>query len=194
MPKNLKSIARTALLIFVGLVLGVNVYLWNARSLTGNRMPMPFGIGAAVVLSGSMEPELSVNDLVLIREESSYEVGDIIVYQSGGSLVIHRIEAMDDDTVTARGDANNASDAPVPLSAVKGRLAFAVPGVGAVTRVLKTWPGVLALVGGALFLLERSRRKEKEADAEALDALKAQIRALKQELETEGETQHESQT
>ena len=134
-----------------------------------------------------MEPELSVNDLVFIREADSYGVGDIVVYQSGGTLVIHRIERIDGETVTARGDANNASDAPVPLSAVKGRLAFSVPGVGAVTRVLKTWPGVLALVGGALFLLERSRRKEKEADAAELDALKAQIRALKQELETEGE-------
>lgn len=189
MPKNLKSIARTAVLIFVGLVLGVNVYLWNARSLMGNSLPMPFGVGAAVVLSGSMEPELSVNDLVLIREESSYEVGDIVVYQSGSALVIHRIESMDSETVTARGDANNASDAPVPLSAVKGRMIAVIPGVGAVTRVLKTWPGVLILVGGSLFLLERSRRKEKEADAEALDALKREIRALKQELETEGENQ-----
>lgn len=194
MPKHLKTIARTALLIFVGLVLGVNVYLWNARSLTGNSLPMPFGYGAAVVLSGSMEPELSVNDLVFIREESSYEVGDIVVYQSGGALVIHRIESMDGETVTARGDANNVSDAPVPLSAVKGRMVFAVPGVGAVTRLLKSLPGILVLVGGSLFLLERSRQKEKEADAAEMDDLKAQIRALKQELETEGENLHESES
>ena len=189
MPKNLKTIARTALLMLVGLVLGVNIYLWNARSLTGNALPMPFGYGAAVVLSGSMEPVLSVNDLVLIRESDSYAVGDIVVYQSGGSLVIHRIEIIDGETVTARGDANNASDAPVPLSAVKGRLVLTIPGLGAVTRILKTWPGVLALLGGSLTLLERSRRKEKEADAAELDALKQQIRALKQELETEGENQ-----
>ena len=183
MPKNLKSIARTALLIFVGLVLGVNVYLWNARSLTGNRMPMPFGIGAAVVLSGSMEPELSVNDLVLIREESSYEVGDIIVYQSGGSLVIHRIEAMDDDTVTARGDANNVEDAPIRLSAIKGTVFGHIPHVGALVRLLKTPAVTFGLVAAAILMVEMSFRKEKEKGDDELERIKEEIRKLKEEQE-----------
>lgn len=191
MRNKWKNLARTAVLILVGLVLGVSVYLWNARNLTGNSMPMPFGVGAAVVLSGSMEPALSVNDLVLVRSADTYEVGDVVVYQSEGTLVIHRIVAISGETVTARGDANNADDAPVRLADIKGKLVLAIPNLGAVTRVLKTLPGIAVLVGGSLFLLEKSRSREKKRDEEELDALKAQIRALKQELETEGE-QHET--
>ena len=52
MAKKLKAILRTVFLVAVALVLGVNVYLWNARSLMGNALPMPFGYGCAVVLSG----------------------------------------------------------------------------------------------------------------------------------------------
>ena len=59
---KLKSTFRLLLLILCGLILGVNVYLANANSLVGNQLPTPFGYGAAVVLSGSMEPEFSKGD------------------------------------------------------------------------------------------------------------------------------------
>ena len=50
-----KGVLRILVLIICGIVLGVNVYLANANSLVGNKLPMPFGYGSAVVLSGSME-------------------------------------------------------------------------------------------------------------------------------------------
>ena len=50
------NILRTVLLIICGTLIGVNVYLINAKTLAGNDLPMPFGYGAAVVLSGSLEP------------------------------------------------------------------------------------------------------------------------------------------
>ena len=56
---NVKNLIRIIVLVVCGTVLGVNVYLANANSLIGNKLPMPFGCGAAVVLSGSMEPEMS---------------------------------------------------------------------------------------------------------------------------------------
>ena len=68
--------------------MGINVYLWNASSLAGNAMPMPFGFGMAVVLSGSMEPVLSVNDLLLSLIHISCVIsGTFAKYttQAGGS-------------------------------------------------------------------------------------------------------------
>lgn len=189
--KQRKYLWRHLVLIIAGLVLGVNVYRWNAETLAGNALPMPFGWGAAVVMSGSMEPALSVNDLVLIRQAESYEVGDVIVYQSGNSLVIHRIVDIQDEMITARGDANNADDEPIPEIYVKGRLVLAVPGVGRLLRIVKSVPGTIAILAAAVFLLERSWRKEKNRDTEKIDAIKAEIRALQDELwaaeEGEGE-------
>ena len=39
--------------------------------------PTVFGVVPLVVLSGSMEPEISLYDLVIIHEKDSYEVGDV---------------------------------------------------------------------------------------------------------------------
>ena len=77
--KKFPPILRTLFLIVVSLVLGINIYSWNAKSLTGNVLPMPFGYGGAVVLSGSMEPTIAVDELIIVKAEDGYEVGDIVV-------------------------------------------------------------------------------------------------------------------
>ena len=46
------DLTRRVVLVLLGIVLGVNVYLANAQRLVGNQLPMPFGYGAAMVLSG----------------------------------------------------------------------------------------------------------------------------------------------
>ena len=62
--KKRKAFARRLILVLIGLILGVNVYLANARGILGNALPMPFGYGIASVLSGSMEPEFSKGTLL----------------------------------------------------------------------------------------------------------------------------------
>lgn len=179
---------RRILLVGIGLIVGVNVYQWNASALAGNALPMPFGIGTAVVMSGSMEPTLSVNDLVVIGEDESYAVGDIVVYQSSDGLVIHRIVKIEDEMITARGDANNAEDDPIPSIYIKGKMILAIPHVGGAARAVKSLPGTLILLAAAVLLFEMSWRKEKAGDEEELDAIKAEIRALQQEIKAkEGE-------
>lgn len=176
-------ILRWCLLALLALIIGMNLYSFNANALAGNAMPMPFGIGSAVVLSGSMEPTLSVNDYVIVQEADSYQVGDIVVYQSGNTLVIHRIIQIDGENVIARGDANNRNDEPVPLIYIKGRLVCAIPGVGGILRFVKSLPGTIVMIIGAILLLELSWRKEKNKDTEKMDAIKDEIRRLQAELE-----------
>lgn len=183
MTKKWKALLRTLLLVLSGLVLGVNLYLWNARSLTGNQMPMPFGFGAAVVLTGSMEPAISADDLILVRERPDYQEKEIVVYQSGSILVVHRIIAVEGTTVTTQGDANNAPDSPVEKAAIKGKVIGVIPGAGKVTRFLKTPAVTVTLLVSALLLSELSFRKDKKKDEDQLDQLKEEIRRLKAEQE-----------
>lgn len=179
--KKFPSILRTIFLIVVSLVLGINIYNWNARSLTGNVLPMPFGYGGAVVLSGSMEPAIMTNELILVKAQESYEVGDVVVFQSGNMLVVHRIVAMDENTVTTRGDANNIDDAPVEKALIKGRVFAHVPNVGSLVRLLKTPLATIALIIGAVLLVELPFQKEKERKEDELEKIKAEIRRLKEE-------------
>lgn len=182
--KKIKSVLRAVFLIAVSLILGINIYNWNARSLTGNVLPMPFGYGGAVVLSGSMEPAIAVDELIIVRAEDAYEAGDVVVYQSGHMLVVHRIVTLDGETVTTRGDANNTDDNPIELSQVKGRVIAHIPHVGKVIRLLKTPLATILLIAGAVLTVELPYQKEKEKKEEELERIKAEIRRLKEEQES----------
>lgn len=165
----------------LGVVLGVNAYLANARGLAGNQLPMPFGVGAAVVLSGSMEPTLRVNDVILVRETGSYEVGDIVVYQSGRTLIVHRIIEKDGERIITQGDANNTADAPIEISAIKGEVIAHIPAAGQSVNAVKTPAGILTVLAAAFALTELSFRREKDEDEKELEAIKEEIRRLKEE-------------
>ena len=181
MLKKWKAIMRIVLLVIAGAVMGVNLYSWNAKSLMGNSLPMPFGCGVAVVLSGSMEPTIRIDDLIIVTEQEDYRENDIVAYQS--MVVVHRIIAVEPDTVITQGDANNAPDAPIRKEMIKGKVVHWIPGAGRIARLLKSPVATVILVGGALLLSELTLRKEKKKDEDELEQIKAEIRRLKAEQE-----------
>ena len=183
MLKKWKNLVRIVLLVVAGAVLGVNLYNWNAKSLMGNSLPMPFGCGVAVVLSGSMEPTIRIDDLIIVTEQEDYQVDDIVAYQSGSMVVVHRIIQVEPDTVITQGDANNAPDAPIRKEMIKGKVVHWIPGAGRIARLLKSPVATVILVGGALLLSELTLRKEKKKDEDELEQIKAEIRRLKAEQE-----------
>lgn len=176
-----KTVFRYIVFSFIGIVLGLFVYTQNAKGLLKDKMPMPFGYGMSVVLSGSMESRLSVDDLVIIKATDNYKVDDIVLFQDGNSLVIHRIIEIDGDTVTTKGDANNVADEPINKSQIKGVLVYDIAGLGAVVNILKQPVFVILILAAALFLNELSYRKEKDTDTEELDEIKKMIEELKKD-------------
>lgn len=180
---QVKIISRYVLLVTLAALVGINVYALNASRLAGNQVPMPFGVGASVVLSGSMEPELSVGDLLLLREQESYTEGDIIVYQSGAMPVVHRILSLRGETVITKGDANNVADEPFHCDAIKGKVVLAIPWLGYAVWALKTPMGILLTLAAAVILVELSYREGKTKDDEEKEKIKAEIRQLMKELE-----------
>ena len=175
------SIWRSVLLGVISLVIGLSLYGWNARSLVGNTLPMPFGYGAAVVLSGSMEPTLSVDDLIFVRQVRSCEVGDVVVFQDGNQMVVHRVIAANGADLQTQGDANNMADRPITMADVKGKVVLTIPAVGAVVRALKTPVGTICCIVLLLVLLELPHYRERKKDDEELEQIKAEIRRLKEE-------------
>lgn len=144
--------------------------------------------GAALtVLSGSMTPKLPVGSAVLIRpvDPGTLHVGDIATYQKEpgkAEYVTHRIVAIDTSTTpttfTFKGDANRGADInPVPATAIRGKVWFSVPYLGAVRDAVHTKGmlfliGIAALVGYALFQLTsalRDRRRKQGPAAPSSD-------------------------
>lgn len=179
-----KTVFRYIVFSFIGIVLGLFVYTQNAKGLLKDKIPMPFGYGMSVVLSGSMESRLSVDDLVIIKATDNYKVNDIVLFQDGNSLVIHRIIEIDGDTVTTKGDANNVADEPINKSQIKGVLVYDIAGLGAVVNILKQPISVFIILAAAFLLTEFSYRKEKDTDTEELDEIKKMIEELKKDKNT----------
>ena len=185
-PKSSLAVFRRSLLVFLGLVLGFNVYLANASSVGGNLMPMPFGCGFAVVQSGSMEPTLHVGDLLVVRQQGAYDVNDVVVFQSGRSLVVHRIVDKSATGFTTQGDANNTADEPIETEAVKGKVVGSVAFLGYVMEWLRSPVGILLVLVAGIALVELSfQRERKLAKMQQLlqkRQVEDEIRQLKSEL------------
>ena len=179
-----KTVFRYIVFSFIGIVLGLFVYTQNAKGLLKDKIPMPCGYGMSVVLSGSMESRLSVDDLVIIKATDNYKVNDIVLFQDGNSLVIHRIIEIDGDTVTTKGDANNVADEPIQKSQIKGVLVYDIAGLGAVVNILKQPVSVFIILAAVFLLTEFSYRKEKDTDTEELDEIKKMIEELKKDKNT----------
>lgn len=180
-----RTVVRIVLFAVLGAIIGLQAYSLNAESLVGNSMPMPFGVGASVVLSGSMEPELSVDDLIIVRERDDYDIGDVVVYQSHGELIVHRIISADEETVTTQGDANDTADEPISRSDIKGEVVYSVANVGAVIGFIKSPVVMIGLIAAAILMMEMSFRREKKRDDEDLDRIKEEIRRLQASMEAQ---------
>ena len=82
-----------------------------------------------------MQPLLYKNDLALIRPETSYHVGDVVLYESQilHRPVLHRIFLIQNDNYFFKGDNNSFVDPGYATRAeLVGKLWFHVPWVGGV--------------------------------------------------------------
>lgn len=96
--------------------------------LTGHLPAVPVLIG-----SGSMEPEISVGDIVILYHTAveTLEPGDIIAYRDSSCTVVHRIVAEEGGSFITQGDANNVSDLhPVMSGQIQGKVLCTIPFVG----------------------------------------------------------------
>lgn len=138
----------------LALLLVCNLYLILMERVMGVQHPTVWGYSAAVVASGSMQPALLVEDLIVNHAQDSYCEGDIITFRDGGSLTTHRIVEVTDEGYVTQGDANNTADPDlVPPDAVIGRVVGRIPGIGRAISLLRTPFGMLFLIFAGLLLI-----------------------------------------
>lgn len=127
------------------------------------QLPSFFGYTQAVVLSPSMEPEIRVNDLVVIHRENDYQVDDVVTFAEDGGLVTHRIIEVTEGGYVTQGDANPAPDPEIEKSAVIGRVNAVIPKAGGFIRFVRSPGGIIIILAAAVLLLFMPGvKKEKE--------------------------------
>ena len=158
---------NSKLISFLGYFLIILVILITAPI----AIPKLFDIKGYNVISGSMEPTMSVGSFCYVKEEEfdDLAVGDVIAYEAGASTVTHRITSIDTDSrlFTTKGDANDVEDfTPVAYVNVIGKVVAHVPFYGYVAAWLtdisgKIIAGFILIVGVLLSSFgEKSQKTE----------------------------------
>lgn len=138
------------------------------------------GLTSYVTVDGnSMEPTISKGDLVALRHQDGYAVGDIVAYRSdmAGALVLHRIVGRDGDRFVLQGDNNDFLDRYQPTNGdVLGRQVLRFPGASSVTDalgsltylVLATSVAVVLVVLAAFSSNNHERRRRRRRTEEVI--------------------------
>ena len=138
--------------ILVGIVVLLAVFLMGSRLV---------GYQVFNVISGSMEPEYSVGDLIYVKKVNTKDikVGMPITFVLNEDLVVatHRVIEVDVENqhFYTKGDANEIADNdPVHFNNVIGVPQFSIPLLGYVSDFIQNPPGTYITVGvGAVLIL-----------------------------------------
>src|SRR3989344_1215897 len=112
------------------------------------------GNKALIVRSGSMQPAISVGDLVTVKPQQTYQAGDVIAFKDSikpSIIVTHRIvgtETKDGKLFyQTKGDANEEADFNlVPAQNVVGSAWAGIKGAGRIFAFTKTKTGLFTVV------------------------------------------------
>lgn len=171
MKATLKKIWNIASTVLVVLMVLCAVFLMGSRLM---------GYRVFTVISGSMEPQYSVGDLIYVKavDVNTIQVGDPITFVLNEDLVVatHRVVEIDAENQRfyTKGDANEIMDnEPVHFNNVIGVPQFSIPKLGYVSDFIQNPPGmyITLAVGSVLiilvFLPDMLRKKQAPEEASA---------------------------
>ncbi len=112
-----------------------------------------FGYSVFSVATGSMEPTISQNDLIIVKDSNNYNVGDIVTFKNEKSYITHRIVTVNTNNYVTKGDANNAKDVAITKDKIIGKVVKISSKAGVWHKVLTT-PTILIMIFTTLILFD----------------------------------------
>lgn len=117
----MKKIIKIIISLLLSIVLSLAIYY----GITNKKVMINIGgFSTLIVSSGSMNPELQIGDIIIIKKCNDYNVNDIVTYSVNDDyLVTHRIIEKDGTTFVTKGDSNNVEDNEnVSIENIKGKM------------------------------------------------------------------------
>ena len=136
--KNITKIIINVLCVILFVILAIVIYAKLAVTLNSDIHANYFGYRIFEVASGSMEPTLQINDILLVKvNEKDIKNNDIIAYKEKDkdTVITHRIIDINNETIMVKGDANNTMDSPITKEQVIGKVVKVYPKLGVWKKV-----------------------------------------------------------
>ncbi|MCH5303382.1 MAG: signal peptidase I [Ruminococcus sp.] len=155
-------IIRNVILAIIIAALTAVIVLTMITRLTGGT-PSVLGYSLFRVSSGSMQPQLEVGDVIVIKSCDGMDVekGEIITYESksgemAGKLVTHRVvkapyKDNKDYYVVTKGDANFVEDDPINVNQVQGTFVTKISVLTFLYNIFVTPLGLLLIIALIIF-------------------------------------------
>lgn len=166
-----KFISIATYLVIVPLLI-YNITLIIQAVIKPNETPSFFGIKTYVIISGSMQPELNIGDIVIVKSIKAEElkVGDVISFRDKQNVITHRINKIqnqkDEIEYKTKGDSNNTEDKiVVEFNMIEGKVVGKVPCIGNLVLMLQRKTAIIMIIiifyGYLLHSEQIKRKKEK---------------------------------
>ena len=154
--KILGKIVSAILWIVVILALAVLI-----MTVTSKRTSI-FGYRMYLIMSGSMEPTIHVRDAIITKEIDTPQTGDVIAFENGGIITVHRIiqeyTEGDNKLYQTKGDNNSGIDSGlVQKSQVKGKVICNMPLLGRTVLYLQGHVEILFLLIGVIIIIAMAK-------------------------------------
>ena len=155
MKKNkVINVIKYIIITILSIILIINIFLIIQSKVHKNKVPSIFGYKAFIVLSDSMETEISQGDLVITKnvEGKDLKENDIIAFRHTDEYAVtHRIinviETEDDVCFETKGDNNNTKDLnQICSSKIEGKYIKKIPKLGSVLLFFQQPYGIAILI------------------------------------------------
>ena len=166
-------------------------------------VPQYMGYQIFNVVSGSMEPEIPIGSVIYVKEMDPVDIekGDVIAFQSGDSVVMHRVtdNKVVEGKFSTKGDANNSEDLnEVPYDSLVGKVVRHIPVLGQLLILFGSTFGRICMIcfaacGALLNILSGRFRDALEYDREQ-DRLREEQLAKAMSTREEKEPDEKGQT
>ena len=128
------------------------IFLVIAGVIFISKINIPGTFQTYLVQSGSMSPTIKTGDLIMVKPDVSYKLGDIITFNNTkNQKITHRIVNIKNENdiqkIFTKGDANKVwDDGYVDQSQVVGKVNYQIPYLGKLVFFSKTLPGLIVLI------------------------------------------------
>lgn len=189
MQKIKKAISIIVILILLPILLMSIVILVDSYT-HPNEVPSFFGWKPFIVLSGSMETQISAGDIVVVKEIDTKELkkGDIIAFKDGNIVITHRIEEVTEiDGKTqyiTKGDNNNTQDIGyVSPEQIEGVFKFKVSRLGNLAMFIQTPLGMIVCLSIPIIIIILLQTTDSKKEKEELIAKLNKQSKMEEEIE-----------
>ena len=189
MQKAKKVLSIIVLIILIPILLISLVILINSY-VRPNEVPSFLGWKPFIVLSGSMETQISAGDLVVVKQvdTNTLKKGDIIAFKENDIVITHRIdEIIQEENTTkyiTKGDNNNTQDMGyVVPEQIEGKYEFKIARLGNLAMFTQTPLGIIVCLSIPILILIVIQIKDSKKDKELITQKANKQKEMEEEIE-----------